>query len=65
MVLQDRMLKEQARTIEVQEARINQQEGKINEQEELISSLRSDLDCTTEYNNALIAQMKEKNLINK
>jgi len=56
------ILKDQARTIETQNLRINQQDIKINEQEELIACLRSDLDASTEYNNMLIAQMKERNI---
>lgn len=63
VILQDIALKEQLRTVEAQTARINQQDGKISEQEELISSLRFDLNATTEYNYILIAQMKEKNLV--
>lgn len=62
VVEQDMALKDQARTIEAQDIRLNQQDIKIKDQEELITSLRFDLDATTEYNGILIAQMKEKNI---
>lgn len=63
VVEQDLALKDQSRTIEAQTLRLNQQGIKLVEQEELITSLRFDLDTTNEYNSALIAQMKEKNLV--
>lgn len=63
VVEQDTALRDQARTIEAQTARLNQQDIKIIEQDELITSLRFDLDATTEYNSVLLAQMKEKNII--
>lgn len=62
VVMQDITIKEQARTIDTQTVRLNQQGSKLVEQDELITSLRFDLDATTEYNNTLIGQLKAKNI---
>lgn len=60
---QEELIKQQSKIIEEQTKRLDMQEKKIEEQEVEIEKLRCELNNSKIYNNALIQQMKDNNII--